>query len=172
MICQHTHTLINTHSVEYFYSRPFKTSWWTVILSQQVSYCTNLSHICFQAAASSCLRFCPLWHKILFFKFYIIQPCLKQPLFSPSCLCRIPQHSLMFVLVRSKRAKHIRVKSSCTSDQLRLLLVVSSFHDITTNPRFLIIICNYSRRQARAHMKLRSMCCHASSCCRHLCDAH
>lgn len=97
----------------------------------------NLSHICFQAAASSSLRFCPLWHKILFL-FDIIQPCVQQPLFPQLSL----HNSSTFAHVCTRpvqTGKRIRVKSSRVSDQLRLLLVVSSFHYITTNP------CLFSR---------------------------
>lgn len=134
-----------------------------MILSQQASCCTfgpSLSHIIgSQAAASSCLRFCPLWHKILFF-FYIIQPCVQQPLFPQLSL----HNSSTFAHVCTRAVqtdKRIRVKSSCISDQLRLLLVVSSFRNITTNPCpfsrvlfffFFFGICNYSRRQATARM--------------------
>lgn len=178
MICQHTDTLINTHDVKYFYSRPFRSSWLTVILSLQGSWCTsgpNLSHICFQAASSSCLRFCPLWHKIRFY-FTSSSRASNNHCF-PSCLCRIPQHLLMFVLVRSKRANtsvsnRPASRTSSVSFSWSHLSIISQQILACFPAYFLFFICNCSRRQATAHIKLRSVCCHGSSCCWHLCNAH
>lgn len=72
------------------------------------------------------------------FLFYIIQSCVQQPLFPQ----RSQHNSSTFAHVCTRpvqTGKHVRVESSCVSDQLRLFLVVSSFHYITTNP------CLFSR---------------------------